>query len=190
MHVWGPAENKFSFSTFRTRLLRHSTSPLHHLWTFRRGRGVSVRSEWHTRIPQRTSQFRSWEKWERRADFVDKGLHSETAQGNLSACTSHSTTWSPPRRTGSHPLHQRTDITASLTLEYFLYLITAINYRIQKSSDMKIGTWLIVLIVCFKAAFACALNGGERWTVSSGGIQQFITKREMRERTKNNQTLA
>lgn len=38
MHVWGPAENKFTFFTFRTPLSRRSTSPLHHLSAFRRGR--------------------------------------------------------------------------------------------------------------------------------------------------------
>lgn len=49
--VWGPAENMFTFFTFGTRLSRRSTSPLHQPSTFRRGRGVSVRSEWHTCNP-------------------------------------------------------------------------------------------------------------------------------------------
>lgn len=35
-HVWGPTENKFSFFTFRTRLSRRSTSPLHHLSMLKR----------------------------------------------------------------------------------------------------------------------------------------------------------
>lgn len=59
--------------------------------------------------PSRTSQFRSWERRERWAQNVDKGLHSETPQGHLSACTSHSFTYSPPCTTGAHRLAYATE---------------------------------------------------------------------------------
>lgn len=51
-HVWGPAENKFTFFTFRTRLSRRSSSPSSSPVGVQGGKeGVSVRSEWHTWNP-------------------------------------------------------------------------------------------------------------------------------------------
>lgn len=106
-HVWGPTQNKFPFSAFEIPRSRRPVSHFYHLLMFTWGSGVSVRSEWHTRIPRRTSQFRIPETQERWAQNLDKGPHSETPQGHLSACTSHFFTSSPPPRTGPHPPHRR-----------------------------------------------------------------------------------
>lgn len=141
--------------------------PLHHLPAFRPGKeGVSVRSEWHT--------------WNPSADVTVSELGETRAAGRVcgqgpsfrgSTGRSFSVHFSLLHLVSStkneipSSAPQKANITPPLRLEYFLYLITSINYWIQKSSDMTAWTWCI----CFKAAITRALNGGERWTASSSG---------------------
>lgn len=131
-----PLKTRFFSFTFRTRLSRRSTSHSYHLSTFKQGSGVSVRSEWHTWSRRGRHSFgaerdesgglRMWTR-----AFIQR-LHRAIFQRAL--LTPSLSLLHVQRELIVWPTPQRANIKV---FKYSLYLITSINYKIQK----RLQTW-------------------------------------------------